>query len=162
MIRLNLDAAKPRWVEIAPGVRLHVLPLTSDIMAAAEAELDDAPEVPAAADDDVAAAMQGDQGAITRLARAHRSRRGGARELAVMRAYARRLIVGWEGVEAPDGGPAPVTPEYVDAFIASPRLLTLFRYHVVAPAMGLVTEKNGSLPSPDTSTAGATTTAGVA
>ena len=160
MIRLNLEAARPRWVEIAPGVRLHVLPLTTDVMVAAEAEVDIAPDVDVASEADVAAAMQGDEAAITRLAEQHRARKSGARDLAVMRAYARRIIVGWEGVTGPDDQPAPVTPEYVDAFLGSPRLLTLFRYHVVAPAMGLVTEKNASSPSPATSSAGATTTAG--
>jgi hypothetical protein len=49
MLRLDLTASAPRWVEVAPGVRLHCLPVdTAAIMRARQALGDEGGDTPAA------------------------------------------------------------------------------------------------------------------
>lgn len=133
MIQLS-DAATPRWVDLGRGVRAHVLPVTTEVMMAARAELRaDEPE----ADDADAADLRG---------------------VAMARAVARRVLVDWKGVADAKGKPAPVTPENIDALLAHWWLWEAWAVKVFAPALGLVDEKNVSAPSLTGTSAGAPNT----
>ena len=128
MIRLDLKAAAPRWVEIAPGVRLHVLPLTSETVLRAQ----QAPELRDLAAD-------------------------GARDpvlaLAVAKVIARAVVTDWEGVGDAQGRPLPVTPEGISALLDLPAAYQVFEREVLGPAMLLEQEKNVSAPSANGSSA---------
>ena len=88
MLRLNLTAT-PEWLTLAPGLRLHMAPLSTAIMLAARAEIA-ATDIPADASNDE----------ISRI---------GAK------AIARRTVLAWEGVGDADGNPVPVSPAGIDA-----------------------------------------------
>ena len=77
------------------------------------------------------------------------------------RRVARRAVIDWEGVGGPDG-PAPVTPEHVDALLEVCPIWQWFQRHYLGPALGLVQEGNGSGPSPTGTSAAGSTTAGPA
>ena len=143
MITLDPSATAPRWVdlgELGNGVRLHVLPITTEVMMQARREvrrgMPDAPE-----------------GAVD----AGESVDPTGFEMSV--AVARRVVLAWEGVGGPDGEPAPVTPENICALLQNWQLWQAWALHVAAPALGLLSEKNASAPSPNSSAAGATATA---
>ena len=141
MIRLNLDAAKPRWVEIAPGVRLHVLPLTSEVILRAQR----APELRDLVGEDVEAAAS-DPGVA----------------LAVAKLIARAVVTDWEGVGDASGRAVPVTPEGLSALLDIPAAYQVFEREVIAPAMLLEQEKNVSAPSANGGSARARPTAAAA
>lgn len=81
------------------------------------------------------------------------------RRIAYVKAIARGVIVGIEGVEGPDGRPAEATPETIDALMDLYAIYARFELDVVGAALTLDAEKNASSPSPDGGTAGAPTTA---
>ena len=132
MIRLTLTTT-PRWLDLAPGLRLHVLPVTTAIMVAAR-------------NDDAVEALPGDA-----------SRDDQA--LAMAKAVARRVVTGWEGVGDAEGHPVPVTPEGIDALLDIWPVFEAFQASCLAPHLVLEQEKNASAPSPTGPSAGATATA---
>ncbi len=72
---------------------------------------------------------------------------------------ARLVIESWEGVEDPDGSPAPVTPDRIEAFLDHPAIYDAFSKVYVARWMTVQLEKNGSAPSPTGTSEGETATA---
>lgn len=115
MIRLNLSA-EPRWVDLLPGLRLKVAPVTTAVMASArsDASLDDLdPEGPK----EVLA-------------------------VAMAQAVARRVVTEWEGVGDDDGKPLPVTPEGIDALLNIWPVFEAFQREVLGPHLVLDAEKN--------------------
>ena len=132
MIRLNLTAT-PEWLELAPGLRLLVSPLTTALMVSARAD----PTIEALPDD----ASQED------LA------------LAMAKSVARRAVLDWEGVGDATCQPMPVTPEGIDALLEIWPVFEAFQTQYVAKGLILDAEKNGSAPSPTGPSAGATATA---
>ena len=128
MIRLNMTA-DARWVDLLPGLRLVVWPVTTTIMAAARADaaLNDL-------DDDSPREML----AVT-----------------MAQAVARRIVVDWTGVGDDDGNPLPVTPEGIDALLNIWPVFEAFQEKVLGPYLVLDAEKNGSAPSPNGISAGA-------
>jgi hypothetical protein len=132
MIRLNLTAA-PDWLDLAPGLRLHVAPLTTALMVSARAD----PLIEALPD----TATQEE------LA------------LAMAKAVARRAVLDWEGVGDATGEIIPVTLDGIDALLNIWPVFEAFQTRYVAKGLLLDAEKNVSAPSPIGPSAGATDTA---
>ena len=132
MIRLNLTAT-PQWLDLAPGLRLLVGPLTTALM------------VSARADPAIEALPEG----ATQEALA----------LAMAKAVARRAVLDWQGVGDDAGNIVPVTPEGIDALLEIWPVFEAFQTQYVAKGLILDAEKNVSAPSPTGPSAVATDTA---
>ena len=128
MIRLNLSN-QPEWLDLAPGLRLKLAPLTTALMVAARA------------DPDLAALPEG--ATQEELA------------LAMAKALARLAILDWEGVGDETGTPRTVTPEGIDALLDIWPVFEAFQTRYVARGLMLDAEKNASAPSPTGPSAGA-------
>ena len=129
MIRLNLTAT-PQWLDLAPGLRLLVGPLTTALMVSARAD----------------AAIEGlpDGASQEELA------------LAMAKAVARRAVLDWEGVGDDAGNIVPVSPDGIDALLELWPVFEAFQTQYVARGLILDAEKNVSAPSPTGPSAGAT------
>ena len=115
MIRLNLSA-EPRWVDLLPGLRVKVAPVTTAVMASArsDASLDNLdPEGPK----EVLA-------------------------VAMAQAVARRTVTEWEGVGDEEGDPVPISPENIDALLNIWPVFEAFQREVLGPHLVLDAEKN--------------------
>jgi len=131
MIRLNLTAT-PQWLDLAPGLRLLVGPLTTALMVSARVDpaIEGLPEC--ASQEELA--------------------------LAMAKAVARRAVLDWEGVGDDAGNIVPVTPEGIDALLEIWPVFEAFQTQYVARGLILDAEKNVSAPSPTGPSAGATGT----
>ena len=132
MIRLNLTAT-PQWLDLAPGLRLLVGPLTTALM------------VSARADPAIEALPEG----ATQEALA----------LTMAKAVARRAVLDWEGVGDDAGNIVPVSPQGIDALLEIWPVFEAFQTQYVAKGLILDAEKNVSAPLPSGPSAGATATA---
>ena len=132
MIRLNLTAT-PEWLDLAPGLRLLVGPLTTALMvsARADAAIEALPE--GASQEDLA--------------------------LAMAKSVARRAVLDWEGGGDDAGNIVPVSPEGIDALLEIWPVFEAFQTQYVAKGLILDAEKNVSAPLPNGPSAGATATA---
>ena len=131
---LTLDLTnEPRWLDLLPGVRLKLRPLTTALMVAARADPAVEAMPPAATPEDLA--------------------------LAMAKAVARLAILEWEGIGDAEGQPLPVSPEAVDALLDLWPAFEAFQAAYVAKALLLDAEKNASAPSPTGLSAGAMATA---
>ena len=128
MIRLNLTA-KPQWLDLAPGLRLLVGPLTTALMVSARAD----PAIEALSEGATQEALA----------------------LAMARAVARRAVLEWEGVGDEAGNILPVTPEGIDALLEIWPIFEAFQTQYVARGLILDAEKNVSAPLPSGPSAGA-------
>jgi hypothetical protein len=156
MVRLGLPR-EPHWLDLPGGVRLQLRPLTTAVMAAAQARA---------------------QQAVADLAEQVRTRRdaglplhdlpdlddeaerAGLAQLLLVKALARNAILAWEGVLDVKGeAPAPVTPETVGDLMEGFWVVAdAFLRQYTAPIDALLSEGNASRPSPPgTSVAGAAT-----
>lgn len=147
MLRLDLANA-PRWLELVPGVRVEVAPVTTSVIARAQQDvaLRFKPQATDATDDaaDDAGTAETTSDAVFRVE--------------MVKAVARASILAWEGIGDAAGNPLPVTDAGVDALIELRPLYLAFEAAIVLPALVLVTEGNGSALSPNgTSAAGART-----
>ena len=129
MIRLNLTAT-PQWLDLAPGLRLLVGPLTTAMMVSARA--------------DMAIETLPETATTEELA------------LAMAKAVARRAILDWDGVGDENGTVIAVTPEGIDALREIWPVFEAFQTKYVAKGLILDAEKNVSAPSPSGPSAGAT------
>ena len=127
MIRLNLTAT-PQWLDLAPGLRLLVGPLTPALM------------VSARADPAIEALPEG----ASQEALAH----------AMAKAVARRAVLDWQGVGDDAGNIVPVSPEGIDALLEVWPVFEAFQTMYVAKGLILDSEKNVSAPSPTGPSAG--------
>ena len=129
MIRLNMTAT-PQWLDLAPGLRLLVGPLTTALMVSARADpaIEALPE--GATQEELA--------------------------LAMAKAVARRAVLDWEGVGDDSGDAVPVSPEGIDALLEIWPVFEAFQTKYVARGLILDAEKNVSAPSPSGHSAGAT------
>ena len=132
MIRLNLTAA-PEWLELAPGLRLQVAPLTTALMvsARADAALEALPED--ASQEELA--------------------------LLMAKSVARRAVLDWEGVGDAMGQPTHVSPDGIDALLEIWPVFEAFQTQYVARGLLLDAEKNVSAPLPSGRSVGAIATA---
>ena len=128
MIRLNLTAT-PQWLDLAPGLRLQVAPLTTALMVSARAD----PAIEALPDVDTQEELA----------------------LAMAKAVARRAVLDWEGVGDDEGNAVPVSPEGIDALLEIWPVFEAFQTKYVARGLILDAEKNVSAPSPSGPSAGA-------
>lgn len=128
MIRLNLSN-EPRWIDLLPGLRLKVAPLTTALMVAARA--------------DSALTALPDSASTEDMA------------LVMAKAVARLAILDWDGVGNEAGEPLPLTPEAVDALLELWPVFEAFQAQYVAHGLMLDAEKNASAPSPNGPSAGA-------
>jgi len=132
MLKLDLSNA-PRWLDLAPGVRVRLLPLTTALMVATRND----PSIETLSDE----ATNED------------------RAMVFAKALARRAVLEWEGVGDEDGEPLDLSPEGVDALLDIWPIFEAFQEGYVAKALVLEREKNVSAPSPTGTSAGATDTA---
>jgi hypothetical protein len=114
MIRLNLTAT-PQWLDLAPGLRLLVGPLTTALLVSAEADMTIKVLPKAASTEELA--------------------------LAMAKAVARRAILDWEGVGDEDGCVVDVTPEGIDAPLEIWPVFEAFQTGYVAKGLILDAEK---------------------
>jgi hypothetical protein len=132
MIRLNLTAT-PQWLDLAPGLRLLVGPLTTALMVSARA--------------DAAIEAMPDTSTTEELA------------LSMAKAVARRAVLDWEGVGDAEGNIVPVSAEGIDALLEIWPVFEAFQTQYVARGLILDAEKNASAPLPTGPSAGASVTA---
>ncbi len=132
MIRLNLTAT-PEWLDLAPGLRLLVTPLTTALMVSARADAAVEALPQDASQEDLA--------------------------LAMAKAVARRAVLDWECVGDDAGNIIPVSPEGIDALLEIWPVFEAFQTQYVARGLLLDAEKNVSAPLPTGPSAGATDTA---
>ena len=132
MIRLNLSR-EPSWLDLGHDVRVRVAPLTTSLMAAARSD-------PA-----VAALPEGASNETIAVTMA--------------KALARLVVLDWQGVGDAAGEPVPVTPEGIEALLDILPLFEAFQLRYVSKGLMLEAEKNGSAPSPNGTSAGATSIA---
>ena len=132
MIRLNLSN-RPELLDLLPGLRVLVAPLTTALMVSARADpaIDNLSE--ASSQEDMA--------------------------LAMAKAVARRAVLDWEGVGDDGGNILPVSSEGVDALLEIWPVFEAFQTQYVAKGLILDAEKNVSAPLPNGPSAGATATA---
>ncbi|NAZ38350.1 hypothetical protein [Rubellimicrobium sp. CFH 75288] len=132
MLTLDLTNA-PRWLDLLPGVRLKLRPLTTALMVSARADPAVEALPPEATTEELA--------------------------LAMAKAVARRAVLDWEGVGDAAGNPVAVSPEGIDALLDIWPAFEAFQAAYVAKGLLLEQEKNASAPSPTGPTAGAKATA---
>jgi len=132
MIRLDLSR-EPRWLDLGHGVRLHVGPLTTSLMAAARSDPSVTTLPEGASNETIAVAMA--------------------------KALARLVVLDWEGVGDEAGEPVPGTPDGIDALLDILPLFEAFQLRYVSKGLLLEQEKNASAPSPNGTSAAATGTA---
>lgn len=132
MIRLNLDP-QPFWLEIAPGLRFRVAPVSTALISAARRE-------PVVADLD----PEG---------------RPDLAALAMAKAIGAVAILEWEGIADEQGRPLAPTRETVSAVMDIYPVFEAFQLRYVAKGLLLESEKNGSALSPTGTSAGAIGTA---
>ena len=132
MLRLDLHR-EPVWLDLVPGVRVCLAPLTTALMVSARND----PAVEALGED---------------VAEEDRA-------LVFAKAIARRALLGWEGVGDADGQPVDPSPEGIDALLDIYPVFEAFQLGYVNKGLLLDAEKNGSAPSPNGTSAGARATA---
>ncbi|MFU8899687.1 MAG: hypothetical protein ACNA7L_12395 [Roseinatronobacter sp.] len=131
---LTLDLThEPRWLEIIPGLRLKLRPLTTAVMVSARANSD--------------LAQLGADPSQEELA------------LVMARAVAREAILAWDGVGDAEGQPIAVSPEGIDALLEIWPVFEAFQTRYIGKHLLLDAEKNASAPLPNGSSAGAIATA---
>jgi hypothetical protein len=152
MLRLGLPR-EPYWLDLPGGVRLRVRPLTTSVMAAAQARAQQA-VVELAEQVQAALPLHG----LPDLE--DKAERAGLAQLLLVKALARHAILAWEGVLAAEGeAPAPVTPETVGDLMEGYWVVAdAFLRQYTAPIDALLSEGNAFRPSPlGTSAVGAAT-----
>jgi hypothetical protein len=132
MLTLDLTNA-PHWLDLLPGVRLKLRPLTTALMVSARSDATIQALPPEAGPEELAMIMA--------------------------KAVARRAVLDWEGVGDADGNPVPVTPEGIDALLDIWPAFDAFQSVYVAKWLLLEQEKNVSAPLPNGGSAGAIATA---
>lgn len=125
MLKLDLPV-EPYWSDLPHGVRLHIRPVTTAIVAAA-------------------------QHRAARLGREAAEEAGGeldpdmSRGLAFMlmaKALARFAVQGWEGVIGPDGTALPLTPEAVERLMDIESMAAAFWDAAIKPIQLVTAEGN--------------------
>lgn len=116
MLKINTVSAEPTWIDMLPGVRMQVRPVAAlDVLHAREAARDIYLADAEAETKDPAVSVTAGE--------------------AMVRACARRVIAGWEGIGNEAGEALAVSPEAIDAAMALPALYDRFETLVFAPAL---------------------------
>ncbi len=118
MLKLSPKSSEPFWIDLLPGVRVQVKPISVAMMLVARASAGDAFR---SAERD---SIQYANAALT-VSLAHQG------------------IVAWEGVGDAEGEPLPVTPEHVDLLLAEWPAFQALDDRYTRPALIQADEKNG-------------------
>jgi hypothetical protein len=125
MLTLDLPP-EPCWLALPRGVRVEIRPVTTAVMAAAQAAASRRLGALRAAGEDLDPDM--------------------ARGLAfafLVRALARHAVTAWEGVGDAVGRPLPPTPEHVERLMDLDDVAAAFWDRATAPVAALAAEGNG-------------------
>ena len=133
MIRLNLST-EPKWFDLLEGVRFKLRPASSTIMAEARGS-----------------------DRIEKMVEDNASNQ--ALSICLAKEVARLALDEWEGISDEDGKPMEPSPEAIDAALEVWPLFEAFQMQYMAVALLKEQEKNGSAPSQNGTSAGATVTA---
>ncbi|GAA0278302.1 hypothetical protein LNAOJCKE_4552 [Methylorubrum aminovorans] len=125
MLKLSTASQEPFWLDLIPGVRVRVRPITVASMLVAR---------------EAVGRVYRDEDQTDVATRAG---------MALVHELARRGIVEWEGVGTADGEPAPVTAETINALLDHWPAYDALDALYVTPALRRDEEKNGSSNSPD-------------
>lgn len=128
MLRLNLNTC-PAWLDLHPGVRVRVLPITSAL-------------ITEAVRDERLRALAADTDPEVRFVH-------------FATAMAKVAIIGWEGVGDADGQPIEPSPEAIGALMDLHQINLAFRASYVAQGFLLADEKKGFAPLPSGTSEGA-------
>ncbi len=130
MLRLAAQQREPYWLDLLPGVRIKVRPITvAAIIAARQAAAE-------------AMKLREEDGIFVGSA-------------AFTRSVARWGILDWEGIGDAGGMPVTPTPDNIDALLEFWEAFDAIDRLYVAPALIGTQEKNASSPSPNGTSAGA-------
>lgn len=132
MHKLSLGRST-HWLDLGHGVRVEVIPFGTAVELRALM---------------IPAPMRKDLG----------SENAATRSLALIKAFARAAIIGWEGVEVEGQADAVPWPEGIDGLMEATPFGRSFELLYVVPALLAVQEKNASAPSPNGTSAAAETT----
>jgi hypothetical protein len=135
MLKLSSASQEPFWLDLIPGVRVRVRPITVASMLVAR---------------EAVGKVYRDEDQTDVATRA---------SMALVHELARRGIVEWEGVGTAEGEPAPVTAETVNALLDHWPAYDALDALYVTPALRRDEEKNASSSSPDGTSAEAPNTA---
>jgi hypothetical protein len=130
MLTLHLPA-EPYWLDLPRGVRVRIKPVTTAVMAAAQA------------------AASRRLGAVRADAGAEGIDPDMAKGLAfafLVKALARHSVVAWEGVGDRHGAPLDPTPENVERLMDIDDVAAAFWDGATAPVAAVAAEGNGSGP----------------
>lgn len=125
MLTLNL-LDEQYWLDLPRAVRVEIRPVTTAVMAAAQAAASRRLGVVRAASDDLDPDM--------------------ARGLAfafLVKALARHAVTAWEGVGEAAGLPLDLTPEHVERLMDLDDIAAAFRDPATRPVAAVATEGNG-------------------
>lgn len=121
MIKLPSAHSDLHWLDLLPGARVRVRPVTVAAIIVARA----------------------DAGKVFRSEDADTDPQTGAKATSAMvRSLARFAIAEWEGIGSNDDQPAEVTPETIDALMSLWPAYDSFERLYVGPALAGETEKN--------------------
>jgi hypothetical protein len=134
MLKLHPNRPDPYWLDLLPGVRIKVRPIS-------------------------VAAIIGARQAAAEAMKTQDGQEIFAGSAAFTRSIARWGIVEWEGVGDADGTPVSPSPENIDALLELWQAFDAIDRLYIAPALILADEKNASSPSPNGISAGAKPTA---
>ena len=134
MLKLAARERDPYWLDLFPGVRIKVRPIT-------------------------VAAIIGARQAAAEAMKTQDNQEIFVGSAAFTRSIARWGIVEWEGVGDADGTPVSPSPENIDALLELWQAFDAIDRLYIAPALILADEKNASSPSPNGISAGAKPTA---
>ncbi|MGR3599191.1 MAG: hypothetical protein ACU0FH_02125 [Heliomarina sp.] len=157
-MRLNLSPAVERYelfpaIADSPAVAIHARPALTDIVQ--QASTDDSLLEYA---DEISKLIEANEVATSDGKAELKSQSRFAVLLA--KAIARLTVESWEGIEDPDGSPAPVTPDRVDALLDHAAIYKAYEQAYLSKWLAVQQEKNGSSLSLNGTSAGATNSAG--
>lgn len=136
MLKLNATSREAFWLDVLPGVRIRLRPISVAAMLVARARIaEQTRNLGDAADEDERNAL------VSAVLTSNLARSG---------------IVEWEGIIGADGLPAPVTRENIDAALSVWKVFDAIDRFYVNPFLLGESEKNASAPSPNGISEGAT------
>lgn len=125
MLTLDLPA-EPYWLDLPRGVRVEIRPVTTAVMAAAQAAASRRLGAIRAASDDLDPDM--------------------ARGLAfafLVKALARHAVIAWDGIGDAEGKPLPLSPEAVERLMDLDDIAAAFWDQATRPVAAVAAEGNG-------------------
>jgi hypothetical protein len=124
MLSLDLPT-EPYWVDLPRGVRVEIRPVTTAVMAAAQA----------AAQRRLAALREADTEMDPDFAR-------GLAFALLVKALARHAVTAWEGVGDAAGKPLPLSPEAVERLMDLDEMASVFWERALLPIRTVAAEGN--------------------